>query len=64
MAKKESLRTYMVQGKLELMVGVEVSATNLEEAVSKSKSMDENAFVDMHGEYQDGNCRITGVYEI
>jgi hypothetical protein len=60
MAKRKS---YEVQAILKLMITVSVDATSLEDAVARSKEMEETDFVDMHGDYIDGNMRISGVYE-
>jgi hypothetical protein len=64
MASKTKNKTFMIQGKLELIIGVEITAETLQEALNLSKDFSEKHFVDMNGEYQDGSCHITGVYEI
>lgn len=57
-------KTFMVQANINTVVGIEVQAKNLEEAVQKSAEFKEIDFITIDGEYQDGNHRITGVYEI
>lgn len=61
MATKE--RSYQIQAKLDLLVAIEVSAKSLEEALQKSSNLKETDFVEINGDYIDGNYRITGVYE-
>lgn len=60
--KSKKLKTYCVQGQLKLMVSIEVSAHDLDEALAKSKEFNEDDFVDILGELIDGNFKITGVY--
>jgi hypothetical protein len=45
------------------MVGAEICAGSLEEALEHSKTMKEKDFVDIHGDYIDGRFSITGIYE-
>lgn len=63
MDKKDKLKSYMVQANLKLMVGVEVTAKNLEEAMAKAKELKDDDFVEILGEYQDGSMNVTGLYE-
>jgi len=60
--KPKKLQTYCIQAKLSLIVSTEVSAHDLDEALAKSKEMNEDNFVEILGEYMDGNHTITGVY--
>ena len=61
--KDNKMTTYYIQAKLELIVSIETQAKNLDEALTKTKSLKEQDFVTIDGEYVDGNMRITGVYE-
>lgn len=56
-------KTFSVCGKLELDISLDVSAASLEEAVAQSKKLDVDDFVEITGEYNDGNLRITGLFE-
>jgi adenosine deaminase len=60
---KDKQKDFEVQAKLELLVSVTVSAKNLDEAIEKSKGFRETDFVDILGDYMDGNFYISGVYE-
>ncbi len=60
--KPKKLQTYCIQAKLNLMVSIEVSAHDLDEALAMSKEKEVSDFVDIHGDYIDGNMRVTGVY--
>lgn len=56
-------KNYIVMTKITLDTDLEISAESLEDALTKSKEFDIHSFVDMHGNYNDGSCRITGVFE-
>jgi hypothetical protein len=56
-------KSYQVQSVLHLMVATEIYASSLEEALEMSKTMKEDSFVNIVGEYMDGNHAITGIYE-
>jgi len=49
--------------KIELNIIIDMSAKDLDEALVKSKDLNEHDFVDILGEYMDGKFRVTGVYE-
>lgn len=61
MAKTKS---YQIQAKLNLLICVEVSAANLDEALVKAKGLKETDFIEFgDSEYMDGDMRISEVYE-
>lgn len=61
MATKNRLKTYQVTARLALMVSTEISAESLEDAAIQAKTMKEADFVEVLGEFQDGNIFIQGV---
>lgn len=60
---KAKQRTFYVEGRIGLCVGKEVSATSLEEANEKAKLMKLDQFVEILGDHNDSNFRISGVFE-
>lgn len=62
MANKKN-REFQVQARLSLLVTASITAKDPEEAIQKAKTLEESDFVDIHGDYMDGNFRVTGVYE-
>jgi hypothetical protein len=56
-------KTYYVEGRIGLCVGVEVYAKSLEEAVEKAKTLELGDFVDILGEHNDSNFEISGVFK-
>ena len=63
MSENKKTKSYLVQAVLHLMVATEVRAKDLDEALEIAKTMKESDFVDIHGDYVDGNMSVTGVYE-
>lgn len=63
MTDKQKVKSYQVQAVLHLMISVDVQAKSLDDALELSKTMKEVDFVDIQGEYIDGDMRITGAYE-
>ena len=61
--KENTNKSYQVQAVLHLMVTVEVNAKSIDEAIETSKTFKETDFVEILGEYLDGNFNVTGVYE-
>jgi hypothetical protein len=59
---KNKLKQFTVSAKLDLLVSVEVTARSLDEALEKSKSLKVQDFVDVDGDYLDGEMEITGIY--
>lgn len=53
--------TYGVWAKTDHLINIEIKAESLEDAVAKSKELKEEDFVEVLGEYADGNFEITGV---
>jgi hypothetical protein len=60
--KSKKVETYCIQAQLKLMVSIEVSAHDLDEALAMSKDKDVQDFVEIQGDYIDGSHRVTGVY--
>lgn len=60
--ENKKIKDFQVMAKLTLDISIPVSAKTIEEAVEKSKVLDEHDFVEILGEYMDGNYEITGVY--
>jgi hypothetical protein len=56
-------KSYQVVAKLELYVSAEIFAVGLEEAVQKAITLKEDNFVEILGDYLDGVCEVTGVYQ-
>lgn len=61
--KTEKKTSYQVQAVLHIMTTVNIDAINIQDAIDQAKNMKEENFVTFAGEYLDGTCRITGVYE-
>jgi hypothetical protein len=59
--KNKVQRKFNVWANLRQTVSVEIVADSLEDALAKAKNLDEKVFVDVLGEYVDGNFEITGV---
>jgi hypothetical protein len=55
------MSTYNVYARLNLEVSVEIQAQSLEEALEQARKLKEVDFVDIPGEFLDGNMQITGV---
>lgn len=49
-------------GKVTMSCNVEIKAESIEDALEKSRTMDEGDFADCLGELNDGSVEITGVY--
>ncbi len=60
MAKPKS---FQVWGELTLTVALPVSGDSLEDAMSRAKKFDVHDFVDINGEYMNGELRISGIHE-
>ena len=59
--KNKVQKKFNVWANLRQTVSVEIVADSLEDALAKAKNLDEKVFVDVLGEYVDGNFEITGV---
>ena len=59
----QRLNTFSVWAKLNLDVSIEIKAESLEDAVVRSKELKEHDFVEFLGDFNDGDMKITGVFE-
>lgn len=59
----KTLKTFHVMAKLRLDCGVDIKAESIEDAVAKARLMKETDFVEVLGEYTDGETKIFGVFE-
>ena len=62
--KAKVTTTYTIQAKLNLEVGIEVKAASLEAAVETAKTLKEEDFVTILGDYMDGDVQITGAWRM
>ena len=60
---KERLTTYNIMADLKLTVSMMLEARSLEEAIIATKTLKERDFIDILGEFIDGELKITGVFE-
>lgn len=60
---KSKNKTFHVNGRLALEVCIPIIAESLENAIEKSKSLKETDFVDILGDFNDGEMRVTGIFE-
>ena len=61
--QSKKLKSYEVQTVMHIMVTKSIMAKDIDEAVAVSKDLRESDFIDIQGDYIDGNFSITGVYE-
>jgi hypothetical protein len=61
--KKTRQKEYLVQARLQILVTVPVRCQTLQAALDYSKTLKDTDFVKVLGEYIDGVCEISGVYE-
>jgi hypothetical protein len=59
---KKKQQRFFVEGKMALAVGVEITADSLESAMARAQAMKLDDFVDILGEHNDSNFRISGVF--
>ena len=64
MNKSKRPKTFTVYGKSTMEVGLEITATSLPEAMEKASKLTVEDFVEVNGEYIDGDFRIIGVNEL
>ena len=57
------LKSFQVWAECRRQVAIEIKAENLEDAVIKSKELEDDDFVTVNGDYVDGDTRVTGVME-
>jgi hypothetical protein len=55
-------RTFYVEARIGLSIGVEISATSLDDAIEKAKNMKLDQFVEVLGDHNDSNFAISGVF--
>ncbi len=60
---KNRNNTFTILAKIVLETNIEVSASSMEEALEKSKSLKINDFIDIHGDHLDSELDINGVYK-
>jgi hypothetical protein len=63
MSKKQTLKTFHVNVRINLDTTIEISAKDLDEAVAKSKALDINDFIDITGDHNDSSFRVSGIFE-
>ena len=56
------LQDFIITANLKLQVDITIKAESLEDAVQKSQTLNVSDFVNIKGEYNDGNLKITGAY--
>lgn len=56
-------KSFSIWAKLHLDVSVDIPAVSLEEAVQKSKELKEQDFVEILGEFNDGELEIVGIHK-
>ena len=57
------LKSFRVWVECRRQVALTVKAENLEDALTKSKELEDDDFVTVNGDYIDGDTRVTGVME-
>ena len=57
------LKSFQVWAECHRQVALEIKAENLEDAIVKSKELEEDDFVTVNGDYMDESTRVTGVIE-
>ena len=63
MSTRQKIKSYQAQARINLLVSVEISAENLDEALAKAKRLEETDFVEILGEYiSNEGFELTGVY--
>ena len=56
-------KTFLIYGRLNLGVSIEITATDFEHAIQESKDVKPTDFVKILGEYNDGEVEIEGIYK-
>lgn len=64
MTTKKTLNTYSVQGKMTIVVDIQIEAENLQAALTKAEGLSIEDFIEFRGDFVDGDelPRITGLY--
>lgn len=60
MSKKN--KTFMVYAKVRVDTGLPITAESMEDALEKARQLKIDSFVDIHGEHNDSEVEITGVW--
>jgi hypothetical protein len=63
MSKKQTLKTFHVNARINLDTTIEISAKDLDEAVAKGKTLDINDFIEIVGDHNDSSFRVSGIFE-
>jgi hypothetical protein len=58
----KTLQDFIITANLKLQVDITIKAESLEDAVQKSQTLIVPDFVNIKGEYNDGNIKIVGAY--
>lgn len=61
--KQKKIIKYIVMGKVHIDTTCEITASSLEEAISKAKCLKEEDFVDILGDYNEGSLKVYGIFE-
>lgn len=59
----KKIKTFTVGEKLNLYVGIDVTAKSLEEALQKASNFGVDDFVTIDGEYLDGQFKFNSIWE-
>ncbi len=62
-SNKVQLQTYTIWAKLNVVVAKNIKAASLGEALTQSRELKENDFVEFLGDYNDGSMKVLGVME-
>ncbi len=60
---KSKKQTFYVNGRLALEVCIPIVASSLEDAIQQSQDLKETDFVEILGVFNDGEMKISGVFE-
>jgi len=63
MAKTAKTKVFHVWGKLSLEISVDISAADLQDALTVAQGMEVHDFVKILGDYNDGVLKVTGLFE-
>lgn len=61
MAKK--VKSFNVTAKLNITCNIDIKAESLEDAIEQARTLGETDFVDILGDFIDGNMYVIGVYD-
>lgn len=60
---KSKNRTFSIMAKVTLDTAIQVNATSLEEAIVKARELKTSDFIEILGDNNDSEVKITGVFE-